>query len=77
MTTKNPYRKNTKLSRQKTLQIIEFFKEDSNETFASRLLKLERNTVNNWYNYFREIIYNHINKEKEGWIKSIELEKIN
>ena len=48
------------------LGLDEFFKEDSNTTFASGLLKLERNTVNNWYNYFREIIYNHVNKEKEG-----------
>lgn len=75
MTIKNPYRKNTKLSRQKTLQIIEFFKEDSNATFASRLLKLERNTVNNWYNYFREIIYDYSEKEKKEklwWIMELD-----
>ena len=71
MTTKNPYRKWAKHSRQKTVSIIKLFCEDITANKASNLVWIERNTINNRYNYFREVIYWYCeNKKKEvrKWI---------
>ncbi|UFX83268.1 IS1595 family transposase [Candidatus Absconditicoccus praedator] len=56
---KNPYRKNSHLSVQKTRQIMKLFCEDLTASTTSNLLNIERKTVNRWYKYFREVIYNH------------------
>jgi transposase-like protein len=64
MTTKNPYRKWAKHSRQKTIWIIKCFCEDLQASKTSNLLWIERKTINNWYNYFREVIYWHCENEK-------------
>ena len=71
MTIKNPYRKNAKHSRQKTIKLIEYFCADLTATNTSKLLWLRRSTVNNWYNYFREVIYWYSENEKNevlNWI---------
>jgi len=64
MTNKNPYRKNAKHNRQKTIKIIEYFCADLTATTTSDLLWLRRSTINDRYNYFREVIYWHCESEK-------------
>lgn len=71
MTTKNPYRKNAKHNRQKTIKIIEYFCADLTATNTSKLLWIERKTINDRYNYFREVIYWYCENEKNevlNWI---------
>lgn len=59
MTAKNPYRKKSHLELKKTRKLIEYFAEDLTAATTSRLLWIERKTVNNWYNYIRKVIYYH------------------
>jgi transposase-like protein len=76
MTTKNPYRKWAKHDRQKTIWIIKLFCEDITANKTSNLLQIERNTINNRYNYFREVIYRHCeNERKEVWNWIFELDE--
>ena len=75
MTYKNPYRKKSHLETKKTRKIIRLFSEDLTATTTSRLLKIERKTVNRWYNYLREIIYEKSKKTDEEireWIIEID-----
>lgn len=65
MTMKNPYRKNSHLRTWKTRQIMRLFCEDLTATTTSRLTWIERKTINRWYNYFREIIYEESKKTDE------------
>ena len=66
MTTKNPYRRNSHLSRQKTILILEYFSKDLTATQTSNLLWIERKTINNRYDYLRNAITRHCgNEEKE------------
>lgn len=65
MTTKNPYRKWAKHSRQKTIKIIRLFCEDLTADKTSNLLWIRRWTINDWYNYFRKVIYRHCKREKD------------
>jgi len=71
MTTKNPYRKWAKHNRQKTIWVIKLFCEDITANKTSNLLWIERKTINNRYNYFREVIYwycENERKEVRNWI---------
>ena len=74
MTYKNPYRKNSHLSVQKTRQIIRLFCEDLTASSTSRLLWIERKTINRRYMYFREVIYDHTLQDNEvrKWIIEID-----
>ena len=75
MTTKNPYRKNSHLSTQKTRQIMKLFCEDLTASTTSNLLNIERKTVNRWYKYFREVIYSYSKEtdlEIRWWIIEID-----
>lgn len=68
MTNKNPYRKKAHISAKKTREIIKYFSLDITASRASILCNLNPNTVENWYRYFRDIIYKYtIEHEKEIW----------
>lgn len=76
MTTKNPYRKWAKHNRQKTVWILRYFCEDLPANKTSDLLKIRRSTVNDWYNYFRETIYEYCENEKNDvWNWEFELDE--
>ena len=53
---KNKYCYRSKLSEAKFRQIVRYFSEDLNASICSRLTRLNRNTVNKYYNIFRKII---------------------
>lgn len=76
MTTKNPYRKNSHLDVKKTRQIIRYFSEDLSATSTSRLTWINRNTINSWYNYIREVIFlESIQTDKEIRKWTIEIDE--
>lgn len=76
MTSKNPYRKWAKHSRQKSIKIIEYFSLDLTATNTSKILGIERKTINDWYNYIREAIYRYSENEKHEMLKwEIELDE--
>ncbi len=75
MTTKNPYRKKSHLEVKKTRELLKLFCEDLSATSASRLSWINRNTVNDWYNYIREIILQEslkTDQEIRNWIIEID-----
>lgn len=45
------------LSKYKLKKIIEYFCEDITATKTAKLLKINRNTINKYFNLFREAIY--------------------
>ena len=55
----------SRLSRYKIKEIIECFSEDKTASSASKILKLNRKTVNAYYNEFRERILAYSLKEQE------------
>lgn len=69
MTNKNPYRKNSKLDIKKSRKIMFYFCEDMTATLAGKLLHIERKTVNDRYNYMRNIIYEYSENEKNEVLK--------
>lgn len=76
MKAKNIYRKKAKLDNFKTREIIRYFSEDLNASLTSKITWIERKTINDWYNYFRKVIYQYSEaekKEKIWWI--IELDE--
>lgn len=76
MTTKNPYRKNAKHNRQKTVWIIRYFCKDLTATQTSKLLNIERKTINDRYAYLRKVITRYCeNEEKELFKWEIELDE--
>lgn len=76
MTYKNPYKKKSHLWIVKSRKIIRYFSEDITAIKTSKLLKIERKTVNRWYNYIREVIaYNAIREDKEIWEGIIEIDE--
>ena len=76
MTTKNPYRKNSHLDVKKTREIIRYFAEDLSATSTSRLTWINRNTINSWYNYIRDVIFRKsIKTDQEIWKGIIEVDE--
>lgn len=75
MTYKNPYKKNSHLSVRKTRKIVRLFCEDLTATTTSRLLWIERKTINRRYQYFRHIIYENsktTDEEIRKWVIEID-----
>ena len=66
---------NKSLSDYKIKKIIEAFCADISATQASILLKINRNSINKYYNLFRDIIYEHQMAEKEKFCGVIEVDK--
>ena len=76
MTYKNSYKMNTKIDNKILLKILKYFCMDFSATDTSRLLKIRRPTINNMYNYFRQVIFEYetsIENEVMNWI--IELDE--
>lgn len=69
MSMKNPYRKNTKHNRQKTVWIMRCFCDDLTATQTSKILWIRRSTINDWYDYFRTAILRYCEKEKNEVLK--------
>jgi len=65
MKAKNPYKKQTRLGAHKTREIIRCFSLDLTSVKTAEILKLNRKTVDNWYNYIRKIIYLKCQNEKQ------------
>ena len=65
MKIRNPYRKKSRLGIYKTREIIKYFSEDLNASLTSKITWIERKTINDWYNYFREVIYQYSEAEKQ------------
>lgn len=76
MTNKNPYRKSASFWIKLTKKIITYYCEDLTATQTANLLKIRRSTINDWYNYIREVIYQYCEKEKQEVLKwEIELDE--
>ena len=50
----------TRLSKQKRKKLLECFAADLSATQTAKVLGMNRNTVNLWYQNFREQILNHL-----------------
>lgn len=75
MITKNPYKKNARISTYLTRKIIRYFAEDLTATKTSSLLWIERKTINRRYNYMREVITHYAldqDKKIREWIIEID-----
>jgi len=66
---------NKPLSDYKIKKIIEAFCTDISATQASILLKINRNSINKYYNLFRELIFEHQMIEKEQFCGVIEVDE--
>ena len=76
MTTKNPYKKKSHLWVAKTRKIIRMFSEDLTATTTSKILWIERKTVNRWYEYIRKVIhYYAMKQDKDVWKWIIEIDE--
>jgi transposase len=75
MTYKNLYKKKSHLWIAKSRKIIRYFAEDLTATTTSKLLWIERKTINRWYMYIREVIsYYALQKDQEirRWIIEVD-----
>jgi len=66
---------NKPLSNYKIKKIIEAFCTDISATQASFLLKINRNSINKYYNLFRQLIFCYQTEEKEKFCGEIELDE--
>ena len=64
----------SKLSIYKVKKIIKFFCTDIDATKTAILLELNRNTINRWYNIFRQEIYDYQVNQKRLLYGEIELD---
>ena len=65
----------SRLSRYKIKKIIEYFSEDITASSAAKILKLNRKTVNSYYNEFRRLILEHSLSEQEKELGEFELDE--
>ena len=65
----------SRLSRYKIKKIIEYFSEDLTASSAAKILKLNRKTVNSYYNEFRSLILEHSLREQEKELGEFELDE--
>jgi len=75
MTSINPYKKKSHLWIAKSRKIIRMFAEDLTASTTSRLLKIERKTVNRRYEYMRKVIHHYSIKQDldiRKWIIEID-----
>ncbi len=66
---------NSKSSNYKNKQIIECFCININASKTAQLLKLNRKTINRYFNVFRTLIYQHQCAEKEQFIGIVEVDE--
>jgi len=67
--------KYNRLSKYKIKKIIECFSEDITATSASKILKINRNTINSYYNEFRKKILEYSLKEHKKELGEFELDE--
>ena len=67
--------KHCKISRYKLLKIVECFCIDIDATKTSQLLKINRNTVNRYFNVFRRLIADYQRSEKAKFIGVVEVDE--
>ena len=67
--------KYSRLSIYKIKKIIKCFSEDITATSASQILHINRNTVNNYYNLFRKLIFEHSLAEEKKESGEFELDE--
>ena len=76
MKTKNRYRKWARLDNKTSRKIIEYFSLDFTASETSKLLWLNIKTIDDWYRYIREIIYEECRKRKceklWGWVYELD-----
>ena len=65
----------SRLSRYKIKKIIEYCSEDLTASSAAKILKLNRKTVNSYYNEFRSLILEHSLREQEKELGEFELDE--
>ena len=65
----------SRLSRYKIKKIIECFSEDITASSAAKILKLNRKTINSYYNEFRRLILEHSLHEQEKELGEFELDE--
>ena len=65
----------SRLSGYKIKKIIEYFSEDITASSAAKILKLNRKTVNSYYNEFRRLILEHSLREREKELGEFELDE--
>jgi transposase len=67
--------KHCKISRYRLLKIVECFCIDIDATKTSQLLKLNRKTVNRYFNIFRKLIADHQRSEKAKFVGVVEVDE--
>ena len=65
----------SRLSRYKIKKIIECFSEDITASSAAKILKLNRKTINSYYNEFRRLILEYSLREQEKELGEFELDE--
>ena len=76
MAYQNPYKKRSHLWVAKSRKIIRYFAEDLTATTTSKLLDIERKTINRWYEYIRKVItYYALKDDKDIWKWIIEIDE--
>ena len=64
MKSKTRYRKGSRLEAGKIREIVKYFSMDFPAIKTTQLTGLNHNTVDDWYNYIREVILFECEKEK-------------
>jgi len=59
------YRKNSRLGVGKIREIVKYFSMDFPAIKTTEITGLNHNTVDDWYNYIRGVIYEDCEKEKQ------------
>ena len=67
--------KYSRLSEYRIKKIIECFSEDITASLAAKILRINRNTINAYYNRFRELIFEYSLKEQKQEIGEFELDE--
>ena len=67
--------KYSRLSKYNIKKIISCFSEDITASSAAKILKINRNTINAYYNRFRELIFEYSLKEQKQEIGEFELDE--
>ena len=76
MTTQNSYRRWAKMDSKKSLRILKYFCMDLTATNTSKILWIRRSTINDRYNYYRNVIYRYgLKKENEVMNWTIEMDE--
>ena len=65
----------SRLSRYKIKKIIECFSEDITASSAAKILKLNRKTINSYYNEFHRLILDHSLHERKKELGEFELDE--